>query len=67
MIEKNDQTALKSPKRRQIVETAFKLFKARGFYATGVDLIMQTANVSKRTLYKYFPTKNDLIVAVLDY
>ena len=54
-------------KKRQIVEAAFKLFKARGFYATGVDLIMQTASVSKRTLYKYFPTKNDLIVAVLDY
>ena len=67
MIERNSQTALKSPKRCQIVEAAFKLFKARGFYATGVDLIMQTANVSKRTLYKYFPTKNDLIVAVLDY
>jgi AcrR family transcriptional regulator len=67
MIERNSQTALKSPKRCQIVEAAFKLFKARGFYATGVDLVMQTANVSKRTLYKYFPTKNDLIVAVLDY
>jgi AcrR family transcriptional regulator len=67
MIRKNDKTAPESPKKRQIVEAAFKLFKARGFYATGVDLIMQTANVSKRTLYKYFPTKNDLIVAVLDY
>ena len=67
MIKKNDKTAPESQKRRQIVEAAFKLFKARGFYATGVDLIMQTASVSKRTLYKYFPTKNDLIVAVLDY
>lgn len=67
MIKKNGQTALESPKKRQIVKAAFKLFKTRGFYATGVDLIMQTANVSKRTLYKYFPTKNDLIVAVLDY
>ena len=59
MIYKTDQQALESPKKRQIVEAAFNLFKARGFYATGVDLIMQTANVSKRTLYKYFPTKND--------
>lgn len=62
-----DNTAPEPTKKQQIVEAAFKLFKARGFYATGVDLIMQTANVSKRTLYKYFPTKNDLIVAVLDY
>lgn len=67
MIKENNQPAAESPKKRQIVEAAFKLFKARGFYATGVDLIMQTASVSKRTLYKYFPTKNDLIVAVLDY
>ena len=63
----NNQPASESLKKRQIIEAAFKLFKARGFYATGVDLIMRTASVSKRTLYKYFPTKNDLIVAVLDY
>ena len=67
MINNNNQPASESLKKRQIIEAAFKLFKARGFYATGVDLIMQTACVSKRTLYKYFPTKNDLIVAVLDY
>lgn len=53
-------------KREQIVNTAYLLFKKNGFYATGVDLIMRTANVSKRTLYKYFPTKNDLIVAVIE-
>ncbi|MEE9395627.1 MAG: helix-turn-helix domain-containing protein, partial [Methylococcales bacterium] len=49
-----DEKSLQNPKRLQIVEAAFKLFKERGFYATGVDLIMRTANVSKRTLYKYF-------------
>lgn len=57
----------RSPKREQIVTTAFELFKENGFYATGVDQIMRTAEVSKRTLYKYFPSKNDLIVAVLEY
>ncbi len=67
MSKNNDLAPLESPKKRQIVEAAFNLFKTRGFYATGVDLIMQTANVSKRTLYKYFPTKNELIVAVLTY
>ncbi|WP_031434591.1 TetR/AcrR family transcriptional regulator [Methylomarinum vadi] len=52
-------------KQDAIVETAFRLFKTNGFYATGVDLIMREAAVSKRTLYKYFPTKNELIVAVI--
>lgn len=54
-------------KRRAIVQAAFDLFRENGFYATGVDLIMRRAGVSKRTLYKYFPTKNELIVAVLEY
>ncbi|SES68943.1 transcriptional regulator, TetR family [Nitrosomonas marina] len=62
-----DAAEIESPKKRKIVETAYHLFKTRGFYATGVDLIMQTASVSKRTLYKYFPTKNELIVSVLNY
>ncbi|MEI6066858.1 MAG: TetR/AcrR family transcriptional regulator [Methylococcaceae bacterium] len=57
----------KSIKRLQIIEAAFKLFTENGFYATGVDLIMRQANVSKRTMYIYFPTKNDLIVAVLEF
>ncbi len=57
----------KNQKKELIVKTAFKLFKTYGFYATGVDLIMREAGVSKRTLYKYFRTKNDLIVAVLEY
>lgn len=54
-------------KKDSIVETAFRLFKENGFYATGVDAIMREAAVSKRTLYKYFPTKNELIVAVLEH
>ncbi|WP_431066024.1 TetR/AcrR family transcriptional regulator [Methylotuvimicrobium sp.] len=52
-------------KRDIIVEAAYKLFKSNGFFATGVDSIMREAGVSKRTMYKYFPTKNELIVAVL--
>ncbi len=57
----------KLQKRTQIILAAFKLFKDNGFYATGVDLIMQQAHVSKRTMYVYFPTKNDLIVATLEH
>lgn len=57
----------KNSKRDHLVETAFRLFKENGFYATGVDLIMREAGISKRTLYKYFPSKKELIVAVLEY
>jgi len=67
MTDNADLKMKQSPKRKQIIEAAFQLFKDNGFYATGVDLIMRTANVSKRTLYKYFPSKNELIVAVLEH
>lgn len=60
-------TLMRTNKEQTIIETAFRLFKQNGFYATGVDLIMREAAISKRTLYKYFPTKNELIVAVLQY
>ncbi len=67
MTDEIPQPADKSGKRMQIVEAACQLFKENGFYATGVDLIMRRANVSKRTMYIYFPTKNELIVAVLKH
>ncbi len=65
----NEQTTSlnRGLKRDQIIQAAFELFRENGFYATGVDLIMRTAKVSKRTLYKYFPTKNELIISVLEY
>lgn len=52
-------------KRKQIIDAALDTFYARGFHATGVDLLMEQAKVSKRTLYKYFRSKDELIVAVL--
>lgn len=66
MADEKDNISRHLTKRDQIIQTAFNLFKENGFYATGVDLIMRTANISKRTLYKCFPSKNDLIVAVLE-
>ncbi|MFA5983843.1 MAG: TetR/AcrR family transcriptional regulator [Methylococcaceae bacterium] len=54
-------------KQLQIVRAAYDLFKENGFYATGVDLIMRRAQVSKRTMYSYFVTKNQLILAVLGH
>lgn len=54
-------------KKQQMIETAYTLFAQNGFHATGVDLIMKEAKVSKRTLYKYFPSKDALIAAVLEY
>ncbi|RFB79051.1 TetR/AcrR family transcriptional regulator [Methylovirgula sp. 4M-Z18] len=54
-------------KKTVIVEKAFDAFYSGGFHATGVDALADDAGVSKRTLYKYFPTKEHLIEAVLDH
>ena len=52
-------------KREQIVDAALKLFYRHGFNATGVDKVIAVAGVSKKTLYRYFRTKDELILATL--
>ncbi len=52
--------------RQRILDTASDLFYQRGVRAVGVDLVVQEAAVAKTSLYRYFPTKDDLIVAFLE-
>ena len=52
--------------RERILDTASSLFYQRGVRAVGVDLVVADAAVAKTSLYRYFPTKDDLIVAFLE-
>lgn len=54
-------------KRQHIVEMAYRLFKRDGFHATGIDRIIAEAGVAKMTMYRHFPSKNGLIVDVLNW
>lgn len=47
--------------RERIERAAAELFYRHGIHATGVELIAQQANVSKRTLYQHFASKNELV------
>jgi AcrR family transcriptional regulator len=47
--------------RQLIAETARGLFTERGFEAVTVAEIARTADVSEKTVFNYFPTKEDLV------
>jgi AcrR family transcriptional regulator len=57
--------ATKAPARDRILTTARDLFYARGISATGIDLIVEQAQIAKASLYHHFPSKEQLVVAYL--
>lgn len=55
------------PKAELILKTAEKLFVDGGFHATGINKVLKESGVATMTLYRYFPSKNDLVLGVLKY
>jgi len=53
--------------RARIVEKAAALIHERGVAATFLEDVKAAAEVSGSQLYHYFPDKNDLVQAVIDY
>ena len=52
--------------RQKILDVASKRFYRDGFRAVGIDTIIAESGVAKMTLYRHFPSKDDLIVAYLE-
>ena len=52
--------------REQVLEAAQRLFYSDGYRAVGVDRVIEESGVAKATFYRHFPTKDDLLLAVLD-
>ena len=53
-----------TPKER-LFQTAERLVYQQGYRSTGVDSIVSESGIGKMTLYRHYPSKDDLIVAYL--
>jgi AcrR family transcriptional regulator len=58
--------AQRETRRQQILDAALRCFSRDGFHNTTTADIVRESGVSQGTLYLYFATKDDIIVALAD-
>ncbi|TDD19385.1 TetR/AcrR family transcriptional regulator [Nonomuraea diastatica] len=54
-----------SEARSRLLATATRIFYAEGLHSVGIDRIVAEAKVTRATLYRHFPSKDELVVAYL--
>lgn len=52
--------------REKILATAEQLIYQNGIQATGMDLLVKTSGVARKSIYRYFATKDDVAAAALN-
>jgi AcrR family transcriptional regulator len=52
--------------RQRILDTAYQLISRRGVRDVGVEEVIAKAGIAKATLYRHFPSKDKLVLAVLE-
>jgi AcrR family transcriptional regulator len=55
-----------SPARDRLLQTASRIFYTRGIHSVGVEEVIATAGVTRSTMYRHFPGKEELVVAYLE-
>jgi AcrR family transcriptional regulator len=60
-----DLAVKRSELKAHIAKVAARLFYEEGIHAVGVDRIADEAQITKRTLYHHYPSKDQLIAAAL--
>lgn len=53
--------------KERIYETAFQLFTRVGYSGVTMDCIARNCGIGKATLYKYFPSKEQMLLDCIDY
>ena len=56
---------LSSDTRKRLLDATERLIYAGGICATGMDAIVKESGVARKTIYRYFRTKDDLVAAAL--
>src|SRR3954454_23468194 len=56
-----------SDTKTRILNVAFRLFHEQGYHATGISTILREADVNSGSLYHFFPSKEALLVGVLEH
>ncbi|MGW2896652.1 TetR/AcrR family transcriptional regulator [Streptomyces sp. NPDC001212] len=62
----NLRQAQKQMTRRLLLESGLELFKTKGYAATTVDDIATAAGTTRVTFYAYFPSRSELMKALID-
>lgn len=72
MTEENDRSTLicmntpTTDTREKILATAEQLIYQNGIHATGMDLLVKTSGVARKSIYRYFATKDEVAAAALN-
>ena len=63
---KEQNMAIRAEKKQLIMDVALKLFANKGFAATSINDIAQSANISQGLMYNYFSSKEDVLRSIWD-
>ena len=56
----------RTPRQKQFIDVAARLFSLRGYHSVGINEISAELGLSGPAIYRHYPSKEALLVAVLD-
>jgi AcrR family transcriptional regulator len=65
-IAANSSRARGMDKREEVLQIASETFLAKGFDGTSINVMAREAGISKESIYRYFGSKEDLFLSVIE-